>query len=78
MSTNRPRPEPKPVTFTLSARESRRARRFVARHGHEDVNVGAIGGSISYRITVTSMGDIVSVRCGVCKRRLSVTDFDSW
>lgn len=63
-------------TFTLNDNEEKLYNEFCEKHIHKDVNVGTIGGNISVRFTVTSIGDIPTVRCGVCGEEKNITDYD--
>jgi hypothetical protein len=62
--------------FELNDNEEKLYNEFCEKHTHKDVNVGAIGGNISVRFTVTSIGDMPTVRCGVCGEEQNITDYD--
>lgn len=57
-------------------------------HGGKEPYSGATGGRVSYVVTYTSLGSIVSVYCGLCqpsedsdkRKRYSecLTDFSDW
>ena len=58
----------------------------VEHHNNEEPYSGAIGGRVSFVITSTSMGMILGVQCGICRRQgkpqeiyhETLTDFDDW
>lgn len=54
------------IEFKLNEVEEERANKFIEKHRHKDVYKGAIGGHISYCFTPTSLGNAVSIRCGIC------------
>ena len=63
-------------TFTLNDNEEKLYNEFCEKHRHKNVNVGAIGGNISVRFTITSIGDMPTVRCSVCGKEKNITDYD--
>lgn len=58
-----------PRTFEMSRNETKNADRFVADHSHPDANRGAIGGGVSFTVTSTSLGNMWSATCSICKAR---------
>ena len=62
--------------FELNDSEEKLYNEFCEKHKHKDVNKGAIGGNISIKFTVTSIGDMPTVRCGVCGEEKNITDYD--
>ncbi len=63
-------------TFELSDKEYEMACQFEKDHEHKDVNLGAIGGNISITFTITSIGELKSIKCGVCDCVQNITDYD--
>ena len=61
------------ITFTLNEKEEKAYREFCEKHKHY---AGAIGGNISVEFTVTSIGDMPTVKCGICNEELNLTDYD--
>ena len=61
--------------FELKDIEEKLYYEFCEKHRHKDVNTGAIGGNISIRFTVTSIGDMPTVRCDVCGAEENITDY---
>jgi hypothetical protein len=51
---------------------------FTADEIYERVNTGAIGGSISYTFTPTSIGVILEVEESITGNTLDVTDYNTW
>jgi hypothetical protein len=64
--------------FKLSEKEIEAARQFEERHRHPNINKGAIGGFITYKITPTSIGNATSIKCDICKKEENITDYDNW
>ena len=62
--------------FNLNDNEEKLYNEFCEKHMHKNVNKGAIGGSISVNFMVTSIGDMPTVRCGVCGEEQGITDYD--
>lgn len=62
--------------FELNDKEYEMACQFEKDHEHKDVNLGAIGGNISVTFTITSIGELKTVKCGVCDCVQNVTDYD--
>lgn len=63
-------------TFELNDKEYEMACQFEKDHEHKDVNLGAIGGNISVTFTITSIGELKTVKCGVCDCVQNITDYD--
>lgn len=63
--------------FSLTEDEYKLAVEFKNSHHCDHINVGAIGGSTTYRFTPTSLGIIAVVSC-VCGKELDLTDYESW
>lgn len=39
---------------------------------------GAIGGRLTFSFTSTGIGDIVTVRCALCRKEKNLTEYDKW
>lgn len=67
------------MKFELDQTQEARARRFIKEHSCslKVTGVGAIGGRISFRFTMTGLGPIETVECA-CGQSLNLTDFESW
>lgn len=66
-------------TFTLSKKEAYLAQEFVKEHMNCcRENPTAIGGSIDYIFTPTSIADGISIRCNLCDEEKNITDYDLW
>lgn len=63
--------------FELNDKEYEMACQFEKDHEHKDVNLGAIGGNISITFTITSIGELKTIKCGVCDCVQNITDYDS-
>lgn len=63
------------MRFELSEREVERVREWIDHHSktHKLSSVGAIGGRWTYRITPTSIGDLISIEC-FCGAEADVSD----
>lgn len=48
--------------------------KFLKEHKHEDQYFGAIGGHITYNLTATSIGLMISVTCNHCNKTQDITD----
>lgn len=64
------------MTFRLNDNEEALYKAFCEKHRHLDVNKGAIGGSISVIFTMTGIGTMPSVKCGICGEKEDITDYD--
>lgn len=64
--------------FELNEKETELAEQFLQKHRHSDIYKGAIGGHITYEFTPTSIGDACIIRCGICKEKENITDYDAW
>jgi len=64
--------------FNLTEKEEEAAEKFMEKHRHKDVFKGAIGGHLSYRFTLTSIGTCVSVSCSICEKTKNITDYSKW
>ncbi|GEM_PF-1496648 len=73
------------INFTLSGKELRETLNFSKKHkcGLENdqrtgrKKTGAIGGSITYCFTPTSLGTMMAIKCA-CGKNKNITDYDSW
>jgi len=67
------------IMFELDEDQIERANKFSKEHEcpFKESGVGAIGGRISYRFTMTGLGIIEVVECA-CGKSLNLTDFESW
>ena len=63
-------------TFEFHGNEEEKFNAFCEKHQHPEADKGAIGGHISFRFTLTSIGDMPTVRCGVCGEEENITDYD--
>lgn len=61
------------ITFTLNEKEEKLYHEFCEKHRHYS---GAIGGHILVEFTVTSIGDMPTVKCDICHEELNLTDYD--
>lgn len=66
------------TSFTLTDEEEIAAKTFKSNHKHSDVDKGTIGGHISYLFTPTSVGRAVDIRCNICGKTRSITDYNIW
>jgi len=62
--------------FELNDSEEKLYNEFCKKHMHQEINHGAIGGNISVSFTVTSIGDMPTVRCHTCGEEENITDYD--
>lgn len=62
--------------FELNDKEYEMACQFEKDHEHKDVNLGAIGGNISITFTITSIGELKTIKCGVCDCVQNITDYN--
>lgn len=65
------------IDINFSESEKKAYKSFVKKHKKCD-GVGAIGGSISYIITPTGLGNIVEVQCNSCGSKKDITDTSNW
>ena len=63
--------------FELNDKEFEMACEFEKKHMHMDVNTGAIGGHLSVKFIITSIGLLPSIKCGICGEEENLTDYDS-
>ena len=63
--------------FELNDKEFERSCEFEKKHMHMDVNTGAIGGHLSVKFIITSIGALASIRCEICGEEEVITDYDS-
>lgn len=64
--------------IALSDLEFARYKEFCQNHLHKEVYKGASGGTISLRLTLTSIGTGKSCHCSVCDQVANITDYDIW
>lgn len=71
------------MKFDLSEIEKGRIDAFARRHknccrkqGKE--HFSTIGGGITYLITPTGLGDLITIRCNSCGKEEMITDTDCW
>lgn len=74
---------PLDMKFELSEDERSRFREWNQghlknRHGGKEPYGGAIGGRLTFMITGTSIGQILSVKCASCGEEHCLTDFSQW
>lgn len=63
-------------SFELNENEEKLLNKFCEKHRHPETKKGAIGGHISVTFAMTSLGEMPSVRCGVCGEKQDITDYD--
>ena len=63
--------------FELNDNEFEKACEFERKHQHKEVNTGAIGGHLSVKFIITSIGALASMCCGICGEEEVITDYDS-
>lgn len=66
------------LKFELNDKEEKLYNEFCTKHMHKNVNKGAIGGHISIRFVLTSVGDGKLIKCGICGKEQDITDYDVW
>lgn len=62
--------------FELNDIEYERAQQFEKDHIHKGEG-GAIGGYISVRFNITSIGTLKTIKCSVCDCEQNITDYES-
>lgn len=62
--------------FKLNNKEYEAACEFEKEHNHPEISKGAIGGHISIRFTMTSIGNGKFIRCGICGEEKDITDYN--
>lgn len=60
----------------LTPLEYARYKKFVENHTHRDIYTGAIGGSLSLNLTMTSIGVGKSCECSLCKKTANITEYN--
>ena len=63
-------------TMRLTPLEYARYKKFVENHIHRDIYTGAIGGSLSLNLTMTSVGVGKSCECSLCKKTANITEYN--
>lgn len=66
------------MKFELDATEQQACQEFYRKHSMCMSKSGAIGECFSYIITPTGLGTILEVKCNVCGKSKTITDFDNW
>ena len=66
------------MKFELNETESKKAKEFLEKHRHPEVNKGAIGGHINFIFTPTSIGDACTIKCTICDAEENITDYSHW
>ena len=65
--------------FELGPLEEKRAEEFIKKHIKcSKEHPTAIGGSITYIFTPTSIGTAVEVECSLCGESENITDYGRW
>jgi len=62
----------------ISAWEAEQDAIFAKKQGRDEPYYGAIGGSITYSFTPTSLGVVVTVKHGATEAELDVSNYDEW
>ena len=60
----------------LTPLEYARYKKFAENHTHRDIYTGAIGGSLSLNLTMTSVGVGKSCECSLCKKTANITEYN--
>lgn len=63
-------------TMKLTPLEYARYKKFAENHTHRDIYTGAIGGSLSLNLTMTSVGVGKSCECSLCKKTANITEYN--
>ena len=63
-------------TMILTPLEYARYKKFVENHIHRDIYTGAIGGSLSLNLTMTSIGVGKSCECSICGKIANITEYN--
>lgn len=63
-------------TMRLTPLEYARYKKFAENHTHRDIYTGAIGGSLSLNLTMTSIGVGKSCECSICKKTANITEYN--
>ena len=63
-------------TMRLTPLEYARYKKFAENHTHRDIYTGAIGGSLSLNLTMTSLGVGKSCECSLCKKTANITEYN--
>ena len=63
-------------TMRLTPLEYARYKKFAENHTHRDIYTGAIGGSLSLNLTMTSVGVGKSCECSLCKKTANITEYN--
>lgn len=63
-------------TMRLTPLEYARYKKFGENHIHRDIYTGAIGGSLSLRLTMTSVGVGKSCECSLCGKIANITEYN--
>ena len=64
------------IDMSLCPVEYVRYKKFQENHMHSDVNKGAIGGHISIKVTMTSLGSAKSCHCSICGQSANITEYN--
>ena len=64
------------IYMSLCPVEYVRYKQFQKNHMHTGVNKGAIGGSISINVTMTSLGAAKSCHCSICGQSADITEYN--
>ena len=63
-------------TMRLTPLEYARYKKFAENHTHRDIYTGAIGGSLSLNLTMTSVGVGKSCECSICGKIANITEYN--
>lgn len=66
------------MKFELDATEQQACKEFYHKHSMCMSKSGTMGECFSYIITPTGLGTILEVKCNVCGKSKTITDFDNW
>jgi hypothetical protein len=65
-------------TFTLNDKQDRKVKKWFSEHDCNEVAKRARHRSLRYSFTPTGIGDSIVVKCTGCKKKLDVTEYESW
>ena len=75
----------KSIVFKLDEVESERARKFIEKHNHKadfkkenKVGFSTLGQQFTYKITPSSLGPLVSIKCNHCGKEKDITNVKNW
>lgn len=51
---------------------------FMTDYGKKPLEIGAVGGHITFKFTPTGLGTIIKAENTITKRTIDLTDYDKW